>query len=177
MLTGPTTTTISTIRSVLFSVENRPLMRLQRGLRKIAAGKKLYSLSRPIMAQSCLNQRLVVLGSNSHYTPNLTESPLCHPHPPAISLLNLKRSAKILKTRSKREAAEFSACPSGKSGGDLGKFSKGQMVPEFDQVVFSDELNKVHTVARRWSHALASVATTLSVDHVLDVGLNGRAAS
>ena len=41
-------------------------------------------------------------------------------------------------------AAEFSACPSGKSGGDLGKFSKGQMVPEFDQVVFSADLNTVH---------------------------------
>ena len=41
-------------------------------------------------------------------------------------------------------AAEFSACPSGKSGGDLGKFSKGQMVKEFDDVVFSAELNKVH---------------------------------
>ena len=41
-------------------------------------------------------------------------------------------------------AAEFSACPSGKSGGDLGQFSKGQMVPEFDKVVFNDELNKVH---------------------------------
>ena len=41
-------------------------------------------------------------------------------------------------------AREFSACPSGKSGGDLGQFSKGQMVPEFDNVVFSDELNKVH---------------------------------
>ena len=43
-------------------------------------------------------------------------------------------------------AAEFSACPSGKQGGGaLGKFSQGQMVPEFDAVVFGDaELNKVH---------------------------------
>lgn len=42
-------------------------------------------------------------------------------------------------------AAEFSACPSGKSGGGaLGKFSKGQMVPEFDAVVFTEELNKIH---------------------------------
>ena len=41
-------------------------------------------------------------------------------------------------------AAEFSACPSGKSGGSLGKFSQGQMVPEFDKVVFAEELNTVH---------------------------------
>ncbi|MBI1314721.1 peptidylprolyl isomerase [bacterium] len=41
-------------------------------------------------------------------------------------------------------AAEHSQCPSGQRGGDLGTFSQGQMVPEFDQVVFSGELNTVH---------------------------------
>ena len=41
-------------------------------------------------------------------------------------------------------AAEFSGCPSGKSGGDLGKFGPGQMVKEFDEVVFSADLNAVH---------------------------------
>jgi len=41
-------------------------------------------------------------------------------------------------------AKEHSNCPSGAQGGDLGEFGKGQMVPEFDQVVFNDELNKVH---------------------------------
>jgi peptidyl-prolyl cis-trans isomerase C len=41
-------------------------------------------------------------------------------------------------------AKEHSSCPSGRSGGDLGSFSKGQMVPEFDQVVFEQELNVVH---------------------------------
>ncbi len=40
-------------------------------------------------------------------------------------------------------AKEFSACPSGKQGGDLGEFGPGQMVPEFDQVVFSADLNSV----------------------------------
>ena len=40
-------------------------------------------------------------------------------------------------------AAEFSACPSGKQGGALGSFSPDQMVPEFDQVVFSADLNEV----------------------------------
>lgn len=41
-------------------------------------------------------------------------------------------------------AKEHSQCPSGKDGGALGEFGPGQMVPEFDQVVFSGELNQVH---------------------------------
>ena len=41
-------------------------------------------------------------------------------------------------------AKKHSKCPSGKQGGGLGSFSPGQMVPEFDQVVFSGELGKVH---------------------------------
>lgn len=41
-------------------------------------------------------------------------------------------------------ARENSSCPSGKQGGDLGSFRPGQMVPEFDEVVFSGDLNKVH---------------------------------
>ena len=41
-------------------------------------------------------------------------------------------------------ASEHSECPSGKQGGDLGRFSPGQMVREFDEVVFSAEVGKVH---------------------------------
>ncbi|EPC00456.1 peptidyl-prolyl cis-trans isomerase [Litchfieldella anticariensis FP35 = DSM 16096] len=41
-------------------------------------------------------------------------------------------------------AKEHSNCPSGRQGGDLGSFGPGQMVREFDEVVFSGELNKVH---------------------------------
>lgn len=41
-------------------------------------------------------------------------------------------------------AREYSTCPSGRQGGDLGEFGRGQMVREFDEVVFSGELNKVH---------------------------------
>lgn len=33
-------------------------------------------------------------------------------------------------------AAEFSNCPSGVQGGNLGQFGRGQMVPEFDKAVF-----------------------------------------
>jgi peptidyl-prolyl cis-trans isomerase C len=41
-------------------------------------------------------------------------------------------------------ARAHSKCPSGKSGGDLGEFGKGQMVPEFDEVVFSADVGRVH---------------------------------
>ena len=41
-------------------------------------------------------------------------------------------------------AKKHSSCPSRDKGGDLGEFSPGQMVPEFDSVVFHEELGKVH---------------------------------
>ena len=40
-------------------------------------------------------------------------------------------------------AAGHSQCPSGKEGGDLGEFGPGQMVPEFDKVVFSAAVGTV----------------------------------
>ena len=40
-------------------------------------------------------------------------------------------------------AKQHSKCPSGKQGGALGEFSPGQMVKEFDEVVFSGEIGKV----------------------------------
>ncbi len=40
-------------------------------------------------------------------------------------------------------AAKHSQCPSGKSGGALGEFVPGQMVPEFDKVVFSADIGSV----------------------------------
>ena len=40
-------------------------------------------------------------------------------------------------------AMQHSTCPSGLRGGDLGAFGPGQMVPEFDAVVFSADLNEI----------------------------------
>ena len=40
-------------------------------------------------------------------------------------------------------ARQHSSCPSGRQGGELGTFGPGQMVKEFDEVVFSSELNTV----------------------------------
>ena len=65
-------------------------------------------------------------------------------------LVDSKEQCEALKTEI-ANGAEFadmarqhSACPSGKDGGALGEFSPGQMVKEFDQVVFNDDVGVVH---------------------------------
>ncbi len=40
-------------------------------------------------------------------------------------------------------AKEHSSCPSGRQGGELGEFGPGQMVKEFDEVVFSAPVGQV----------------------------------
>jgi peptidyl-prolyl cis-trans isomerase C len=40
-------------------------------------------------------------------------------------------------------AQEYSKCPSGQRGGDLGTFMKGQMVPEFEQAALTQEIGVV----------------------------------
>ncbi len=41
-------------------------------------------------------------------------------------------------------ARQHSKCPSGQQGGELGEFSPGEMVKEFDDVVFGSELGRIH---------------------------------
>ncbi len=41
-------------------------------------------------------------------------------------------------------AREHSSCPSSREGGDLGEFGPGQMVAEFDEVIFAAEVGKTH---------------------------------
>ena len=55
-------------------------------------------------------------------------------------------------------AREHSDCPSARRGGDLGEFSPGEMVREFDSVVFSAPLNVVQgPVKTRFGYHLIEV--------------------
>lgn len=56
----------------------------------------------------------------------------------------LKAKIEANETTFEEVAKEVSLCPSGAQGGDLGRFGQGQMVPEFDTVVFNDEVGVVH---------------------------------
>ena len=64
-------------------------------------------------------------------------------------LVSSKEKANEIRTeiqsgKSFEEAAkEYSSCPSKAEGGSLGSFSKGQMVPEFEEVAFNLELGVV----------------------------------
>lgn len=55
-----------------------------------------------------------------------------------------KLREEILAGKDFAEAAkEVSLCPSGRNGGDLGFFGKGQMVPEFETAAFSLPVGQV----------------------------------
>jgi peptidyl-prolyl cis-trans isomerase C len=41
-------------------------------------------------------------------------------------------------------AKQHSSCPSSANGGDLGQFGPGQMVPEFDAVIWKGDVGGVH---------------------------------
>ncbi|MGD8329497.1 MAG: peptidylprolyl isomerase [Acidobacteriota bacterium] len=41
-------------------------------------------------------------------------------------------------------AKAHSSCPSSRNGGDLGQFGPGQMVPEFDAVIWKESVGDVH---------------------------------
>jgi len=57
-------------------------------------------------------------------------------------------------------AKENSECPSGQQSGDLGEFGPGLMVREFDEVVFSDEVGKIHgPVKTRFGYHLIEITS------------------
>jgi len=58
--------------------------------------------------------------------------------------MDLKSKIESKEITFEQAAMDNSLCPSGTKGGDLGRFSRGQMVPEFDKVVFNEAIGIVH---------------------------------
>ncbi len=66
-----------------------------------------------------------------------------------ILVSNAKKAKKLIQEMGRGAnfadlAKQHSTCPSGKKGGDLGVFGPGEMVSEFDAVIFKEKLNTVH---------------------------------
>ena len=58
--------------------------------------------------------------------------------------MDLKEQIVSRKRTFEEVARDHSLCPSGVKGGDLGTFGEGEMVAEFDKVVFNGEIGVVH---------------------------------
>lgn len=57
--------------------------------------------------------------------------------------LKIKQSVENGEIDFAHAAGQYSFCPSGGEGGDLGYFGKGVMVKSFEDAAFAAELNKV----------------------------------
>lgn len=77
--------------------------------------------------------------------PVFAESMVCANHilvPTEVDAIKLKSQIKTFDDF-KYYARLYSECPSGKNGGDLGCFGKGQMVKPFENAAFNGNINEV----------------------------------
>lgn len=88
--------------------------------------------------------------TNSVYMPAKAEESCADVYVKASHILvDTKVQADIIKSKLdngesfEKLASEYSKCPSGKNGGDLGYFGRGQMVREFEYAAFSLPVGQV----------------------------------
>ena len=78
-------------------------------------------------------------------------------------LVKQKELAEDIMAKLKKGAAfdvlakRYSICPSGKKGGHLGEFEKGQMVGPFDKICFNGELFTPHLVKTKFGWHVVKV--------------------
>ena len=97
---------------------------------------------------------------------NRSETPTPKPSASARHILvDTKEQCEALKSEIEAGASfadvamANSSCPSKANGGDLGNFGPGQMVPEFDKVCFSGELNTLHIVETQFGFHIVEVTS------------------
>src|SRR5262245_59403949 len=108
----------------------------------------------PRLARAALSVRRLFAQSE----PNANLSPGAHSMAQKARarhiLVKSKESCEDLKGQIEKGASfadlakQHSQCPTGRSGGDLGEFGPGRMVPEFDKVVFSAPVGEVQGPVR-----------------------------
>lgn len=55
-------------------------------------------------------------------------------------------------------ASQYSICPSGEQGGNLGQFNPGMLAPEMDDVVFEGQIGVVHgPIESDWGFHLVEI--------------------
>ena len=96
----------------------------------------VYRMRRPLCGRTC--------DDTIASTRNRSKETTCPSASARHILVETEDQAKDLKQKIEggedfgELAKAHSKCPSGRGGGDLGTFKQGDMVPEFDTVVFGD---------------------------------------
>lgn len=75
-----------------------------------------------------------------------------HKHDAEAIMKKLKQGANF-----QAMAKKYSICPSGKKGGDLGEFRKGEMLAPFDRAAFYGELLKLQLIKTRYGWHILKV--------------------
>lgn len=116
--------------------------------------KELDKLKEGLIKQFALNDLLAKVSATdeevlNHYNENKEKFQKPESVEASHILIDTEDKAKNILTEineglSFEEAAQkYSSCPSKEQGGNLGEFSRGQMVPEFEEAAFSMEIDTI----------------------------------